>query len=175
VDVGVLAATNRDLQSMVSGGGFREDLFYRLNVFPIRLPTLRERTEDIPLLARHFAGATAGGGGLNREAEEVLRLYGWPGNVRELENVIERAGILAGPDGEITGELISQLLGEGGTAAGEQRVTIPDTGVDIEELEKQHIVEALRKAGGNKTEAARLLHISRRRLYSRMDHHKIEY
>ncbi len=175
VDVRVLAATNRDLQSMVSGGGFREDLFYRLNVFPIRLPPLRERTEDIPLLARHFAGTITGSRELNREVEDVLSRYGWPGNVRELENVIERASILAGPDEEITGELISQLLGEGGTAAGEQRVTIPDTGVDIEELEKQHIVEALRKAGGNKTEAARLLHMSRRRLYSRMDHHKIEY
>jgi two-component system NtrC family response regulator len=110
--------------------------------------------------------------------------YQWPGNVRELENVIERSVILAGPGQLITGEHLADLGGVGSPVS--QRaggaisdtgglVTIPEEGVNLEELEKEHILEALRKAGGNKSKAARLLHMSRRRLYSRMNHHNIEY
>lgn len=174
VDVRVLAATNRNLQEQVSRGGFREDLYYRLNVFPIHLPPLRERAEDIPLLAGHFASSLRAGG-VAPDAVKILQEYGWPGNVRELENVIERAAILAGPGQEITARFISHLEAIPVDREGEPRVTIPEGGVDIEDLEKQHILEALRKAGGNKSAAARLLHMTRRRLYSRMQHHDIEY
>ena len=174
IDVRVLAATNRNLQAQVSRGGFREDLFYRLNVFPIHLPPLRERAGDIPLLAGHFASSN-GAGGIAPDAVKILQQYRWPGNVRELENVIERAVILAGPGEEITARFISHLEAIPESDEGAPRVTIPEGGVDIEDLEKQHILEALRKSEGNKSEAARLLHMSRRRLYSRMQHHDIEY
>ncbi len=174
VDVRVLAATNRNLQEQISRGEFREDLYYRLNVFPILLPPLRERAEDIPLLAGHFASSLQAGG-VAPDAVKILQEYGWPGNVRELENVIERAAILAGPGQEITARFISHLEAIPVHREDAPRVTIPEGGVDIEDLEKQHILEALRKAGGNKSEAARLLHMTRRRLYSRMQHHDIEY
>lgn len=174
VDVRVLAATNRNLQEQISRGEFRKDLYYRLNVFPILLPPLRERAEDIPLLAGHFASSLQAGG-VAPDAVKILQEYGWPGNVRELENVIERAAILAGPGQEITARFISHLEAIPVHREDAPRVTIPEGGVDIEDLEKQHILEALRKAGGNKSEAARLLHMTRRRLYSRMQHHDIEY
>ncbi len=174
VDVRVLAATNRNLHGLVSEGGFRDDLFYRLNVFPIVLPPLRERPEDIPLLAGHFITGF-GGGVIAPEAMKILQGYRWPGNVRELENVIERASILAGPGEEITAAFIAHLNATPALHEDTPGVTIPEGGVDIEDLEKQHILEALRQAGGNKSEAARLLHMTRRRLYSRMQHHDIEY
>lgn len=175
VNVRVLAATNRDLRLRISSGQFREDLYYRLNVFPIRLPALRERREDIPLLARYFVEKQRRGNTLTGEAEEILSGYEWPGNVRELENVIERATILAGEGKEIDSELFAYLRAGSGLTGEDVRITIPDDGVDIEDLEKQHILEALKKAGGNKSEAARLLYMTRRRLYSRMTHHGIDY
>ncbi len=186
VDVRVIAATNQDLEDLVAGGQFREDLYYRLNVFPINLPPLRERTDDVPLLAAYFIGRQQKGNTLSPQAEEVLSRYSWPGNVRELENVIERACILAGPRGAITTQFLSNLvdrigkteLASGETApegGGGTAIIIPEAGVDMEELEKQHIIGALEKASGNKTEAARLLHMTRRRLYSRMAHHDIDY
>jgi DNA-binding NtrC family response regulator len=183
VDVRMVAATNRELGPLIARGDFREDLYYRLNVFPIHLPPLRERREDIPLLAAHFLARSGRGNELTTGAREVLVGYAWPGNVRELENVIERAVILAGPGQPVEAEHLAMPSpgsrlpehdtgGGPGPAAG---VTIPDRGVDLEEMERRHILEALRKTEGNKTEAARLLHISRRRLYSRMKHHGIEY
>jgi len=178
VDVRVIAATNQDLEDLVAGGQFREDLYYRLNVFPINLPPLRERRDDVPLLAGYFTGRQQKGNTLTPQAEEVLSSYSWPGNVRELENVIERACILAGPRGAITTQFLSNLvdrIGKTELASGETAIIIPDGGVDMEELEKQHILGALEKASGNKTEAARLLHMTRRRLYSRMAHHDIDY
>ncbi len=180
IDVRVLAATNRDLAPLVGEGGFREDLFYRLNVFPIRLPPLRERRDDVPRIARHVLARQARPATVTDDALEALTRYDWPGNVRELENVIERATILAGPGGRITAEDLSWLAapepaGSGGPERDPQRVVIPAGGVNLEELEKGHLLEALRRTGGNKTEAARLLHMSRRRLYSRLDHHGITY
>ena len=184
IDVRVIAATNRNLQEQVAAGAFREDLFYRLNVFPITVPPLRDRREDVPELVEHFLAQPGRGNELSEDALRLLMSYRWPGNVRELENVIERAVILAGPGQLITGEHLADLGGDRSPVSGQDSgaisdagglVTIPEEGVNLEELEKQHILEALRKAGGNKSRAARLLHMSRRRLYSRMDHHKIEY
>ena len=186
VDVRIIAASNRDLEELVSVGHFREDLFYRLNVFPIRMPSLREKKEDISILARHFVERQQKGNTLTPEAEEVLNSHSWPGNVRELENVIERASILAGPRKVIGPEVLTTLAGRiektdrAQVAAPPQTdeegaITIPDEGVDLEELEKQHILGAIKRAGGNKTEAAHLLHMTRRRLYSRMAHHNIDY
>jgi DNA-binding NtrC family response regulator len=183
VDVRMVAATNRDLGELIARGTFREDLYYRLNVFPIHLPPLRERRKDIPLLAAHFLARFGRGNELTAGAREVLVGYAWPGNIRELENVVERAVILAGPGRPVEAEHLAMPssgaglrgpdVGSGpGPAAG---VTIPDRGVDLEEMERRHILEALRKTEGNKTESARLLHMSRRRLYSRMKHHGIEY
>ena len=182
IDVRVLAATNRDLAVLVETGNFREDLFYRLNVFPLHLPPLRERREDIPELARHFLARRVPPVAITEAALEILMSYDWPGNVRELENVLERAGILAGPGREIGAVdldwLMSPPAADHGAIPGSARggrIQIPEEGVDLEALEKEHILEALRTAGGNKTEAARLLHMSRRRLYSRLDHHGIAY
>lgn len=164
VDVRVIAATNRDLEREVREGRFREDLFYRLNVFPIELPPLRERKEDIPLLVEHFLRQR------NRppdvvspEAMEALLAYDWPGNVRELENVIERALILAG-EGRITPDLLPFGRPKPGA-----KVELPDEGVNLEEVERELITQALEKAGWNKAKAAKLLGITRRRLYSRME------
>lgn len=186
VDVRIIAATNRNLEKLVVGGEFREDLFYRLNVFPIRMPPLRVRRDDIILLARHFVERERKGNTITAEAEDLLKNHNWPGNVRELENVIERASILAGPREEITARLLSSLSQTTALAGGEavaedirtiseDRVVIPDEGVNMEELERSYILRAVEKAGGNKTEAARLLHMTRRRLYSRMTHHNIDY
>jgi two-component system NtrC family response regulator len=186
VDVRVIAATNRNLEELVSSGEFREDLFYRLNVFPIRMPPLRDRRDDIILLARHFVQREKKGNTITDEAEDLLRNHDWPGNVRELENVIERASILAGSREEINARLLSSLSNAAALAGGEDAteatgrpgrdlVTIPDEGVNLEELERNYIIQAIDKAGGNKTKAARLLHMTRRRLYSRMAHHDIDY
>jgi DNA-binding NtrC family response regulator len=184
VDVRVIAATNRDLGGAVAEGGFREDLFYRLNVFPIHLPPLRERREDIALLARHFLERYGPGRELTPEAIAVLDTYHWPGNVRELENVIERSTILSGSGNPIGPEHLAMPSasgvpgahpGRGGGRSIPGDVTIPESGIDLEDLERQHILEALRRSEGNKTEAARLLKMSRRRLYSRMKHHEIDY
>ena len=164
VDVRVIAATNRDLEREVREGRFREDLFYRLNVFPIELPPLRERREDIPLLVEHFLRQrNRPPDVISPEAMEALLAYDWPGNVRELENVIERALILAG-EGRITPD----LLPFGRPKAG-AKVELPDEGVNLEEVERELITQALEKAGWNKAKAAKLLGITRRRLYSRME------
>ena len=186
VDVRIIAATNRNLEKLVAGGEFREELFYRLNVFPIRMPPLRVRRDDIILLARHFVEREKKGNVITAEAEHLLKNHRWPGNVRELENVIERASILAGPREEITGRLLSSLSQTTALTGGEafeedtdtiseDQVVIPDGGVNLEELERSYILRAVEMAGGNKTEAARLLHMTRRRLYSRMTHHNIDY
>jgi len=168
-DVRVIAATNRNLEEMIHQGKFREDLFYRLNVFPIRLVSLRERREDIPALVEHFLKLQErAASDLSPEALDHLRAYDFPGNIRELQNLIERACILAGPGkierghfpiekGRLTGDP-AELLG---------------LGLSLDQIEKRLIKEALERAQGNKTKAAALLGISRRALYSRMESHAI--
>jgi len=159
VDVRVIAATNRPLDTEVKEGRFREDLFYRLAVFPVDVPPLRERGEDLEGLYAHFLARL----GRARSAPPAdalgrMRRHGWPGNIRELRNVVERAHILAGPD-----------------AITDEHIVLEDTGVsttsatlDLDDNARMLIREALKRADGNKTQAAELLGITRRTLYSRL-------
>jgi transcriptional regulator with PAS, ATPase and Fis domain len=166
-DVRVVAATNRDLEAALRAGEFREDLFYRLNVFPIEVPPLRERPEDVPELVRSLlAQRGVAADRLAPDASAQLARYSWPGNVRELENVLERAVILAG-SGAIGPEYLPPAVrGEKGVPAAVDELLGP--GFSIDAFERELIHHALARAGGNKAAAARLLGITRRRLYSRL-------
>ncbi len=164
----VLAATHRNLEQMVEEGIFRQDLYYRLNVFPVLLPPLRERKEDIPELVNHFL-SNLDIVGIDRRALRLLIEYDWPGNVRELQNVIERAAILA--DSVIKSADLS-VPSESKPQAASQ-FALPDSGFQLDQFEKELVEQALEKAGGNKTRAAEILGISRRRLYSLMERFKI--
>ncbi len=167
VDVRVIAATNRDLEEAMAEGAFREDLFYRLDVFPIELPPLRARSDDVLPLAEHFLRAHGRDlSALTTDVRGRLEGYGWPGNVRELRNVMERACILAG-EGPIAGAAMPDHVRPGERVAYD--ITIPDEGLDLKEVEKGLIRQALRKAEGNKSRAAGLLGITRRTLYSKLD------
>jgi DNA-binding NtrC family response regulator len=177
IDVRVIAATNVDLQRAIEEGNFREDLYYRLNVFPMTIPPLRERREDVAFLAEHFLERFAAQQGrarlrLSAEAQSKLVQYDWPGNVRELENVIERALVLAG--GDVLREDDIRLdhaprrgSGNGGAAAVNGDGFLPE-GVSLDQHEQQLIREALRRSGGNKSQAARLLGLSRNALRYRL-------
>jgi DNA-binding NtrC family response regulator len=168
-DVRILTATNRNLEEMIHQARFREDLYYRLNVFPIRLVPLRERREDIPLLVEHFLRLQERGlSDLSPEALEHLRSYDYPGNIRELQNLIERSCILAGP-GRIERNHFPLERGRLSGDPGE----LLSLGLSLDQIEKRLIKEALDRAQGNKTRAASLLGISRRALYSRMESHGI--
>jgi two-component system, NtrC family, response regulator PilR len=166
-DIRVIAATNQDLEKLVAEGRFREDLFYRINVIPVRLPPLRERREDIPLLAEHFlakytAQMQKALSGLSQEAMACLRQYDWPGNIRELENVIERAVALEATAVILPESLPAHVRGErrGPSSA----VDLPDAGFDLEDhvrtIERSYLAEALRRAGGVQVKAAELLGMS---------------
>lgn len=164
VDVRVISATNRDLAGAVKAGGFREDFFYRLNVFAIRVPPLRERLEDVlPLADRFLAGKGLPPSKLGAAARERLTSQPWPGNVRELENALERALILAGE-----AEVAPEHLVAGGTATsrGRRAAELIGEGFTLDGFEAELIQAALERAGGNKTNAAKLLGVTRRRLYS---------
>ncbi|MEK7813200.1 MAG: sigma-54 dependent transcriptional regulator [Candidatus Desantisbacteria bacterium] len=166
-DVRVIAATNKDLEQAVKKGEFREDLFYRLNVFPVTLPPLRDRIDDIPGLIRHFIkkfGQEVKD--VKNEAIVCLMQHKWPGNLRELENVMERALLIAG-DGPITIACLPGHIRE--PYATPIVVDIPDEGVSLERIEHEYILKAIEKAKGNKSKAAKLLGITRRALYSRME------
>ena len=179
-DVRVIAATNRDLAAAIARGQFREDLYYRLNVFEIHVPPLRERAEDILPLAQAFLdelGQTMGrpAAGISRDAREWLLAYAWPGNVRELRNAIERA-ILLCDGGLITREHLPAAVGrpEPARAAGanggrDAEAPLPAGGVDLEDVERSFVERALRDARGNKSKAARLLGLTRAQLYSRIE------
>jgi transcriptional regulator with GAF, ATPase, and Fis domain len=174
VDVRIITATNRDLAAMVRAREFREDLFFRLNVFPITLPPLRERPGDVRELAGFFLRRHgAAEGKLTPAALQALERHPFPGNVRELEYALERAMILAGSE-PIGVEHLS-LAGAApaaAAAAGPDWVpAIPPEGLSLERLERELILRALERAGGNKSQAARLLGLTRRTLYSRMERH----
>ncbi len=170
VDVRILAATNRDLEEMVRERAFREDLLFRLNVFPIALPPLRERTGDVARLAgwflrRHGSAEDQ----ITPAAMAALTAYAWPGNVRELEHTLERALILAGSDPIDVPHLSFSRPGQKADRSWVPQ--IPPEGLSLEALERELIVQALERAGGNKSQAARLLGLTRRTLYSRMERH----
>ena len=168
IDIRVIAATNRDLKEEIINGRFREDLYFRLNVFPIEMPNLSERKDDLKQLAEFFLKTgNYHDQKLSKEVLDLLQQYDWPGNVRELRNVIERAMILAG--GEILTVDDFSLNVENKPL---DRTTTDQSG--LENVEKNMILDALEKTKGNKTEAAKLLKISRRRLYSRMKIHNIK-
>jgi len=197
LDVRIVAATHRHLEALVSQGLFREDLYFRLNVFPIQLPPLRERREDIPLLVEHFLARQARLLGrprptLRPEALQQLLLYPWPGNVRELENLIERASILARGT-EIGLEQVQLLPPWSPVLAAELAPAAPPgplpgkpaeaaalapaaspLGEQLEELERRELVRALQEARGSKAEAARLLGIQRSTLYYRLKKHGLD-
>ena len=179
VDVRILAATNSDLRRMVDDGTFREDLYYRLNVIPVRVPSLRDRRADIPLLAQHFldqfvrdAVPPRSRVTLGQDAQQALMAFGWPGNVRQLENVIERSLVLSPGRAQITAaDLPDEILAVRSAPRGED-AAIPDGGVQLDELvttfEHRLIRRALERTGGNKRQAADLLHIKRTTLIEKL-------
>jgi two-component system response regulator HydG len=168
-DARVIAATNKDLSAAIAASSFREDLFYRLNVFPIALPPLRERLEDLDELTLHFLDRTSyAGPGLDEAARGALAAYDWPGNLRELRNVIERAVILAG-DGPITPAELHVPARRGAERSGKW-----EPAGTLSEAEERMIRDALARAGGNKSRAARILGITRRALYGRLERYGID-
>src|SRR5208337_795611 len=166
VDVRVLAATNRDLAAGVAEGAFRQDLYYRLNVFPIYVPPLRERKDDIPDLLRHFAEKISQEYGRNigisKTAMAVLTKYDWPGNVREMENLIERLVIMADGD-EIDSSLLPSFLSEQGAGQGAEQPLSR-----IEQIERKEILAALERNRWNQTRTAKELGMTLRQISYRV-------
>jgi DNA-binding NtrC family response regulator len=169
-DVRVIAATNRDLEEAIKAGRFRKDLYYRLNVMPIRIPPLSERPEDIPILGRHFAVSFSRDfkknvEGLSDEALRMLVHYPWPGNIRELRNVMERAVLLS------TGTVIEPedlLISAPSPEPGAVGFQLPAGGIDIEELERSMVAQALERTAWNQSAAARLLRLTRNQIRYRI-------
>jgi transcriptional regulator with PAS, ATPase and Fis domain len=166
-DVRIVAATNKDLQQMIAAGEFREDLYYRLSVITIHLPPLRDRQDDVLLLASYFINHynsvyAKQVQGLSEEVEWFFRRHEWPGNVRELKNCIERAIIFCEHNLIEVGELAAQYAD---LVEGQTTTTYKDA---FESLNREMILDALEKSDGVKQKAADLLNISRRTLYNRM-------
>jgi len=168
-DIRVIAATNQDLARAISEGRFREDLYYRINVIPIALPPLRDRREDIPLIAEHFLAKYSEQmekeiSGITHETMKLLVQYDWPGNIRELENVMERAVALEHSPAILPESLPAGIRGETPRAATSPVEGLPDAGFDLEahvkEIEMNYISEALKRAGGVQVKAAELLGMS---------------
>ena len=175
VDLRLISATNRDLPAFVRQGKFREDLYYRLAVIPIRIPSLRERPEDIPILAEHFLQRAAAGmgkelNGFDEAALKWLHEHNWPGNVRELENVVEQAVVLAPGEAIDASDLPEELTGE----RGPQDVLRIPVGHTLADAERELILETLRKTAGNKTQAAKLLGIGVRTLYRKLEEYGVK-
>ncbi|MGA8220932.1 MAG: sigma-54 dependent transcriptional regulator [Candidatus Acidiferrales bacterium] len=173
ITVRVIAATNRDLESAVRQGGFRQDLYFRLNVVQIKLPPLRERKGDIPLLVNSFLEKFSGPDGkmrtISEDAMARLMSYDWPGNVRELENAVERAIALGSGPILHVGDLPSNL--QYGTG---ERLPQNDELLPLEELERRAILRALRESGGDKLAAARLLGIGKTTLYRKLKQYEAQ-
>jgi transcriptional regulator with PAS, ATPase and Fis domain len=171
IDVRIIAATNRDLQQDVKEGKFREDLFYRLNVFTITLPALRDRKKDIPVLAEHFLKifaqkTNAHIEGMSKDFIEHLQQHDWKGNIRELKNIIERAVILSNSN-----QLTIDSLPVGLQSINYQSQNMP--AFDLASVEKLHIQRVLNHTNGNKTETARLLNIGLTTLYRKIEEYKL--
>lgn len=183
VDVRIIAATNRGLKEMVEAGTFREDLYYRLNVINIRVPPLRERKEDIPLLAEFFlnkaqansSSSDAPKKSLTKRALEKLYDYAWPGNVRELQNEMERVIVLSGVENKITADMLSPKIIESGERGKVQGSRIHGKLKDaLEELELEMIREGLRRTGWNKSKLAKELGISRAGLIMKVEKYGLD-
>jgi two-component system, NtrC family, response regulator AtoC len=173
VNIRLIAATNRDLREMVRSSRFREDLFHRLNVFTIPLPPLRDRVEDIPLLASYFLKVFEEKNGravrLSSDAVEAMKRYSWPGNVRELKNVLERA-ITFNDTGVIQADELDFGEDESDvrpSAPSETRHPLPGASKALDDMEKEHIIRILKETKGNKKKAAEILGIERRTLYNK--------
>jgi two-component system response regulator AtoC len=178
VDVRIIAATHRNLEAMVKAGVFREDLYYRLLVVPIELPSLRERQSDIPDLVWHFLEKAKRKHNRNELTLEsdllpIFSNYSWPGNVRQLENTIERMVLLSGGHEITRNDLPDFLQGERPSGLVPQ-VALPEGGVNLDAIEKDLIVRALEKFGGNQTRAAHFLNMSRRTLAYRLEKYDIQ-
>jgi two-component system response regulator AtoC len=178
VDLRVVAATARDLEKLAQSGKFREDLYYRLNVFTLRVPSLRERPGDLPLLARYFAHKIAERHGLpgsviDAETMKLIKAYDWPGNVRELENAMERAVVLAGGETILPDHLPERVRQ---TATGRMPYESGDLSVktNLHELERDLIIQAMRRSGGNKSRAAKMLDLSLRALLYKLRDYGLE-
>jgi DNA-binding NtrC family response regulator len=182
LDAAIIAATNRDLKAEVERGTFREDLFFRLNVIPLRLPALRERPSDIPALVEHFIERfrrqfARNVKGVSAKAMEMLQRYPWPGNVRELRNVLERVVIL-GPDeiiqpNDLPAEVRFAAPVTTGKVSAACPFLLPEDGVDLEAVERGLLSQALDRTAGNQSAAARLLGISRYALRYRMEKYSL--
>ena len=175
VDVRVIAATNKDLNELISKGVFREDLYYRLNVVGMEIPTLRQRREDIPLLAQHFMDTFSAKNrkeikGFTPQAMEYLIKYDWPGNVRELMNAVERAVVLS--RAEYLAETDFPVIQSTVTVNEATQARVQESGFDgdtsLEEIERATILKTLEAAGGNKSETARRLGITRKTLHKKL-------
>ena len=174
VDVRVIAATNSDLEEGVKSGSFRDDLFYRLNVLRVELPSLRERRADIPLLTQYFVDTFSREfkrpvAGFSQATETLLKAHGWPGNVRELRNLIERAVLLCESDvlQPSDFESLKTHASPSGEAGGQFQ--LPPDGVDLEEVEKSLVIQALERSGGNQTRAAAMLGLHRDQIRYRIE------
>jgi transcriptional regulator with GAF, ATPase, and Fis domain len=163
VNVRIICATNQNLGELTARGEFRQDLLYRINVFPIQPPPLRHRKEDIPLLGRHFLTVLGKGSPphLTEGAERVLQSYTWPGNVRELANAMERAFILAQGRGAITVDTLSFLNSPGHARSEGTGFLLPPEGMSLETHEFDLVRQALEASGGNQSAAAKLLGLTR--------------
>jgi transcriptional regulator with PAS, ATPase and Fis domain len=171
VDVQIIAATNKELEKLIKKGHFREDLYYRLNVIPVHIPSLRDRREDILPLAKHFLKELTGvevKEFLTENAKKIVESYNYPGNIRELKNTIERAWILSGGKVPINSDNLRFLKFSNLDQKFDDNITLPNSGINLEELEKQLIKQALDKTGGNKSAAARLLGLTRAKLRTRV-------
>jgi len=173
VNVRIVAATNRNMEKEVAEGRFREDLYYRLKVFPIRVPPLRERREDIPLLAKHFLeryGSELGkpAAGYSQQAMELLQAYDWPGNVRELQNEVQRLVIQIEPGGFVTPELLSPRIRQIEGVVDKVKPTKGTLKEMMDQLERWLLIEALREHDNNKTAAAKALGITREGLHKKL-------
>ena len=169
VDVRIVAATNKDLEKLIDEGTFREDLYYRFNVFPVDLPPLRDRLDDLEAIAARLLTALGRRDEkLSAEVLRALRTHAWPGNVRELRNTLERAHILAGGGPLRAEHVMLPRARSGSSRSGDEPVDL-----NLEEHEKRLIRLALKRAAGNKTQAAEMLGLTRRALYSRMERLRI--
>jgi len=172
VDVRFIFATNKSIEQEIEASRFRKDLFYRLNTFIINIPPLRERKNDIPVLAEYFMEKHARGGGkkvISKQTMELLMDYPWPGNVRELANVLERAILISGERAEIMSDDLPGSFVQGGLPVSADNQKPRQDALRLDLMERVHIEKVLKMADGNKSKAARMLGISRKKLYQKIE------